>query len=390
MKISLTKKIYLSNFVLSIVILELIIGGSGRIFSINNYLTLRMLFFVCLVPSSILLLLKKKHVNVELIILVFGQMLLLLTGTIIGLHNDASWNLVFTDVKQQLYFFMIIYFFNTFNSYSKVNYCIKVLKTGAMLLTIGYLSILILIYLNIIDFSTIYKILGDPGLYKEFRFRGTKGFFFYKSFIYLDIALVFYLLLDKHKKIYAFLILAAVYLTYMRGLIIALGIIFIIDIFLKNQGKINLWKFFTIFIALGVVIVYIYTFTDAIGSKTSDVRTTQIIQVFNEINPFSFLFGHGFGVGVEARPVHMEITYLELFHKQGLLGLSFWLFILYIITRDFTLLKGTFPEIYPLYLGVLIVYIISFMNPFLINSIGMSYILIIYSIFKYFIEIIKE
>lgn len=386
MKLRKPAKIDLASLILFLVILEIVIGGGGRVFPVYHGLTLRMFFFIVLVPISIIDTILKRNMLRELLVLIVIQFVLLSMSILNGFLHGANIGLIQADVKQQLYFFMILYFYNSFKSIDRVNLFIKTLKFATLFLAIAYLIIQLLIYFNLLDFHVIYNVLNDPNLFKEFRFRGNKGFFFYKSFIYMDIGLIFYILLNKSKKLYPLIILLAIYFTYMRGLIIVLAILFLLHIFIKKSGKVNTWQLLIVLAGVMLFIIYSYTFTGAIGSKASDVRLLQIIQVFKEINPFSLIFGHGFGVGVDIRPVHMEITYLELFHKQGIIGISFWFYILFILIRDFLRIKDKFQEAYPLFLGVLIVFLVSITNPFLINSIGMSYLLITYSIYKFFIK----
>lgn len=98
-----------------------------------------------------------------------------------------------------------------------------------------------------------------------------------------------------------------------------------------------------------------------------------------EKSKFNILVGKGLGIGVPIRPVHMELTYLEIFFKQGLLGLSFWLFILLYCIYKFKLAiknKIDLNDILPWLTGVFIVYLQSITNPLLVNSIGMSFVII--------------
>ena len=85
------------------------------------------------------------------------------------------------------------------------------------------------------------------------------------------------------------------------------------------------------------------------------------------------------GIGVPIRPVHMELTYLEIFFKQGLLGVSFWIFILFYCIYKFKIASKNnidLQNIIPWLTGVFIVYLQSITNPLLVNSIGMSFVII--------------
>ena len=53
-------------------------------------------------------------------------------------------------------------------------------------------------------------------------------------------------------------------------------------------------------------------------------RLSTIREVEEDITASSLLWGHGLGIGVPSRPQEMEITFLEIFHKEGLIGVSVW------------------------------------------------------------------
>jgi len=130
---------------------------------------------------------------------------------------------------------------------------------------------------------------------------------------------------------------------------------------------------------------------DYLGNKSvsDSIRFLQIQQVVEMVNPFSFFIGHGYGVGVPIRPGHMEIMYLEIFHKQGIIGLIFWLSIFV-----FLCLKAYNYKMYciansiknpidtrPFLLGLWFLYLQSVFNPFLTNSMGMTFLFITIVIF---------
>ena len=131
---------------------------------------------------------------------------------------------------------------------------------------------------------------------------------------------------------------------------------------------------------------------EALGDKSASdsIRIVQIQQVFERINPLSFFIGHGFGVGVPIRPHHMEITYLEIFHKQGILGLAFWFLIptyiglKYYNYRIYRKEKAaTNPiDVRPFLFGVCFLYLQSLFNPYLTNSMGMTFLFIALIVFE--------
>ena len=84
-------------------------------------------------------------------------------------------------------------------------------------------------------------------------------------------------------------------------------------------------------------------------------------------------------MGVPIRPIHMELTYLEIFFKQGILGLSFWLFIFFYCIYNFKKAWKNHVDlntILPWIIGVFVIYLQSITNPLLVNSIGMSFVIL--------------
>jgi hypothetical protein len=117
-----------------------------------------------------------------------------------------------------------------------------------------------------------------------------------------------------------------------------------------------------------------------LGNKSAgdSIRIETIKEVFDMTTIKSSLIGHGFGIGTETRPVRMEITFLEIFHKQGFLGLSVWFLLLGLVIFDINKIKNR--DVKRKYMMcVLFTYLISVTNPYLNNPIGISLILIIWS-----------
>ena len=167
-------------------------------------------------------------------------------------------------------------------------------------------------------------------------------------------------------------------LTLTRGFILfttALLLFFLVFIY-KNK----LLKFFIIIGGLIITVIAIPILFDALGDKSDSdsMRYVQIEQVMSNVNPISLIFGHGFGVGIEIRPIHMELSFLEIFHKQGLIGLIFWICVFSHIFFMFFNIKDrkVKNQGYPFVLSVVFVILQSTTNPFMNNPIGLTMILL--------------
>ena len=115
-----------------------------------------------------------------------------------------------------------------------------------------------------------------------------------------------------------------------------------------------------------------------IGDKalSDSIRIQQLVQVGERVNPISLFIGHGFGIGVPVREVHMEIAYLEVFHKQGILGLCLWALFFIFLYNTYVRAKNFMNIRKPFFLSVCFVLLVSLVNPIFNNPIGLSLFMI--------------
>jgi len=363
-----------------LIIIEGILLGSGRVIEINIF-SLRMLLFTVAILYSLLFLLvtgvKKKY----FLLVIFYAIFLLLFPAFIGAINGGETTLIFDDIKPLSYFLIIPFFSNTISNKATIIQVNKIIKLCSFCLLIAYFVLIILIQMQFINFIDIYIILSESG---DSFFRGDQGYFFYKGFIYLCIGLFFFIL-NKNilSKIIAILFLIGITLTFTRGFIIFTAIIiysYLLYSTLKSKKIFTLKSLFFLFFPLIALPQLLNWFLDNLGDKieSDSVRLLTIDQVFDNLNPLSLFIGHGFGIGVPLRPVHMEISYLEIFHKQGIIGILWWLFVLLTILFKFQkACKNGYSDLAtPYLLASIFVYLQSLTNPFINNPIGMLIIII--------------
>ncbi len=356
------------------IILEISLGGGGR-FTSFGAVTLRMLLFAL----SILYFLfaaKGNTVSKQYMTLTFVFFINLVFSTYIGLINNASIDNISEDIKSFSYFLIFPFLAETINSVNRVKLILKIIMTSSLIMSIGYLIIYYLLENKVIDFQTFYVLTEESG---EIFFRNESAFF-YKGFLFPCIG-VFIFLQNKDiwSKIAALIMMFAVFMTYTRGFLISIIIILTASLLIKSIYKKR-------FVPLIVVALFFMStassfmsfYVDAVGSKeeSDTIRITTMNEVFSKIDFLSFWIGHGLGIGVPTRPIHMEISFLEIFHKQGVVGLLFWMVIFVAISRKFieTCRIRRTKESLPLYLSSVFIYIQSQTNPFLTNPIGVCMI----------------
>ena len=353
--------------------MELVLCGSGQIIHVVGGLTLRMLnYLLALCITSFYIC--RKHMNKDT-----GKILMLFVfttciGISLCLISDNTVNL-FDDINQLSFFLMLPFMSYLVKNLDMVNAVSKTIRYSVLLMAIIYLVYIILIkFVGVIDFRTFYILMEDEG---DFLFRGNKGEMFYKGFLYLAIGLLFWI--KERKYFYSFLILLAIYYTMTRGFyvitILCLGLLYI-ACHKVTSGTIFFLLIFSFCVLL--VVNYLGLFDVSENREDGDaLRVLTMQQVFERITPLSLIIGHGFGCGVPVRTIHMENAFLEIFHKQGLIGLFLWSYLLYKIVVFYKHVPFIYKSIASVYMiGTVGIYVQSLFNPYLTNPIGMSFVLL--------------
>ena len=360
-----------------ITLLELFLGGGGRVFEFGG-IPLRMLLFILNIILIGVLYVYKSSIPQYVVILSLAILGILLVYAVLGLINGAALPLILEDVKPLSYFFSVIFFSYYINSMKRVSLIVSLVKKSSLFLALVYVGIQALFYLGKIDFQAFYYYMNTHVSPSDFFFRGTQGLFFYKGFLYMVVGLIFWIH-DRKKKwrgVAIVTIMIAMVLTGTRGFILTFAFLYALFFGIPYLLKLNT-KF--LILAFVLIIGSIYFFGNInLGDKelSNSIRVQQLVQVIERVNPISFVVGHGFGIGVPIREVHMEIGYLEVFHKQGVLGLSLWAIFFIILYNKYIKMKNFIYLRKAFFLSVLFVILLSFTNPFFNNPIGISLFMI--------------
>jgi hypothetical protein len=377
------------------ILAELILGG-GRLISLGP-VSLRMVLFSLAIICTVIHLwnggrIEKKYTK---LLLVFTFMLVI--GIAIGLLADANKSLLWEDVKPLLYFYLLPFFSFAITSQNDLIHIRKVVIMLASFMAFSFLTILLMISSGLLPFLDFYNIAYPTG---EFFFRGEYSFF-YKGFIYLCIGFLFGHISFKKNYWWLLIILgSAIALTFTRGFILALGLCYVVYyLFIKKYYVPTLAALSISFCILffgkelyGSIsqLLNDATATHNVSGKeqhtksllgdrefSDNERIRQIKQVAVAITMPSSIWGHGFGNGIDSRPVHMEISYLEIFHKQGLIGIVCWGVILLSIIISY---KNHWPMKSDLgdafLMSALFVFFQSLTNQYINNPIGLGMVLI--------------
>ncbi len=372
----------LLKIIFAITLLELFVGGGGRIFEIGP-ITLRMVLFFLNMVLVALLYLERGKIPAYTIVLCFAALIILVFYSFLGWVNGAPLRLIAEDIKPLSYFFCVLFFGYYIDSEERVRLVVSLLKKSSLFMALAYISIQVLFYLGKIPFLPFYEYVNTQVSETDFSFRGLEGLFFYKGFMYMVVGLIFWIHSpgSKRKSLAILIITAAMILTGTRGFILMFGFVYALFYGIPLLLKLNIKM---LILAAVVVFGSIFFFGSRdIGDKdlSDSIRVQQATQVVQDIDPLSFFIGHGFGNGVQIRPVHMEIAYLETFHKQGVLGLCLW-GLFFLVLYNAYMRKSNFPAIRKaFFLSLLFMVLLSVTNPFFNNPIGISLFMISLSAF---------
>ncbi|TFG75261.1 MAG: hypothetical protein E4H26_06415, partial [Flavobacteriales bacterium] len=212
-------------FVLTL--MELFLGGGGRVFEIGPA-TFRMLFFLLNFVIAGALYLERGSVPKYVIMLMMAVSGTLLFYTALGWFNGAPWALIAEDVKPLSYFYSIFFFSYYINSLQRVQLVVSLIKKTSLLMALAYILTQGLFFLGRIDFMSFYNYVNTQVSPSDFIFRGTQGLFFYKGFLYMVVGLIFWIhsTNSRRKGIAIFVIMAVMILTGTRGFLLIFGLLY--------------------------------------------------------------------------------------------------------------------------------------------------------------------
>jgi hypothetical protein len=385
-----------SMMIFKVQVLELILGGGGRLTAVGP-VSLRMVLFVLAMMCTIVHLARGRRIPRNLLILMIIFSASLVLAVIVGLFNESLPLLIWEDVKPLLFLYALPFFYFSVTDLRVAADVNRLIRLGGILLASGFLLILILIHTDIIPFLSFYHAVLDT---EEFFFRGELSFIF-KGFLYLGIAFIFVQQAKGRIWIKA-LLLFAIVLTVTRGFWVSLALTYAVHYLIIAERSVLRRRALVTSLGFAVLFVLAVFFgrqaiagaSRLVGSMMDNgekrelnprllgdrdhsdgIRMAQLRSVAGLASPVSVLVGHGFGNGIPERPVHMEIAYLEIFHKQGIVGLTVWGYFFFLIWTLFRR-EGNASEARPFFLAAVFVAIQSAFNQYMNNPIGMSMIML--------------
>ena len=400
-------------FVISLT--ELLVGGGGRLFEIGP-LTLRMYLFGATQAVVWWSIFRGSWRPDKSILKLFAALAgLTALSAAIGWVNNAPLGAIITDVKPLLYWANLLFYAQIVQSTKHIELVKACFRWSAAGMAVTYLLVLLLWRFGIIHGWGMY-LWALPT--EELSFRGSLGFF-YKGFIFLPIGIFFWLQENSYyrKFIWVFLIYLAMLLTFTRGFWLIIFAIHLLYTIFYNPKNVVSWLavvlMLTSLFSVGLYVSQVPNqnfpelaafqensrevykrkplkdwqrklgnmFSQGFEDRESSIidRIIQVGEVADAASATSILLGNGLGKGIESRPVHMEISYLEIFHKQGLLGLGVWAALFFALWKGFYRRMGRSLKHIPFeddafvfFMAAAFMFAISFLNPFINAPMGLG------------------
>jgi hypothetical protein len=363
----------LTTVFVCVLLLELVIGGGGRLVEVGP-VTARMILFLISIVISISIIIVHRAVSREVMFVILSFTILQCYSVIVGVSAGNDLAGILNDLKPMLFFYLIVFF--DLYRFVVLDNVFSIIRFGAVFMATCYLLVITLMNLGIIPFEVIY-LINETG---EFFFREEKGFV-YKGYLFVVLGALYYFINGKGwKDVLIFLFLCtSIYFVYARGFIVSIAICILMFYLIDKRLKSKLKLVFLLLLLPVLIVFYLSFFQDRVSSDAS--RLDDIFFLLEHFNSMKAIFiGEGYGGLINGRE-KIEYSLFEILYKSGVLGLTFWLGLYSIIALRF---MGSLKNSQDITMFVLVscVYIQSFFNPYLNNPIGMSFVLISFIYFK--------
>lgn len=363
-----------------LVVIELLLGGGGRLLDIGP-VTLRMLLFAAAIVVTIGLALHGKTARSDMTLalaLVLTFFVVHLPPIVQGAVRGVPAPDIFAEIQPLMYWLIAPFFAYALQYKAQVVLTAALVRWAGALLGSAYLLVLFALALGLVDFPALYMALGSSG---EFAFRG-ESFFVYKGFVFVGVALVFIVAIDSSwRKTLALLIAAALILTLTRGFVLSTSAAILLMLLVTGRKRTVALGCAGAVVALTLVWVYLPALDENLTSRyeeSDSVRQRDMTFMRENIEASTLAIGNGFGARIDDQ-LNIENTYLWIVWKTGTIGLLFWMFPLLLCWHAYSRAVRR-PQALPLanayFFSVVLIYLQTATNPYLNNPIGLSFVLL--------------
>lgn len=303
----------LNKLLLSLITIEIVYGGGGRLLDGLGVPPLRYaLFFLALSLFILNFICFVAKVTYKKFILILSIILLPVYGALVGVVSDNNISSIMFDVQPFMYIMILPFlcFMDERLTNWTTKFFINTVKVYSVLVSIMYILYIALLKAGLINFNYIYSILSETS---EFFFRPS-GAFFAKSFFFLGIGAIFFFC-ERKTKLFM-LTMVALILTETRGVFLFSCVaIMIANLKINSIAKNTAFILFVVTAGIAMIII-----VGERGGDSDSVRINDFAYVMSNITDISTLFGKGFGAYIGDRS-RIEVVPLEIFYKTGIVGI---------------------------------------------------------------------
>lgn len=423
---------------LTIIFIELFVGGGGRLIDFG-VLSIRQVLFLLLIATFIYRIVKDKaylnfRVNTffrlnSVTIGIYALLFWFVASALIGFINGHPLSVIVMDFFRVSYFvayFPLAYYLSG-ERFSKSR-IISILKPSALVVAI-FTIIVSLLGKTIFsaNFAPFYNFMN--WIMNDDLFFRPSNSVFYKSHLFVMIALIISLndvLNKKYTRLdVAIVILGTVSVLWSetRGFLLALMASLLMLVILdakvvsdKFKGISNKFKSLfqskwfvkkTIILMMVVCLLpflYKYMTLERFNEDTiiidpaDDITVDQGPQINDESvnarlefivdskeillnNPIYLVFGTGYGMEIAERLDGIEMSFLDILVEQGLIGLGIWFFLFFLVFINYYVGYKKTGQLHTLEISLMAAFIgvllVTNINPFINNPIGISFFLVL-------------
>jgi hypothetical protein len=180
---------------------------------------------------------------------------------------------------------------------------------------------------------------------------------------------------------WAIIVVIALVMSITRGLILSTSFAVLLLLILQRRWRQLGLALVAISCLAFLVFDYMPSEDEALSlnqEKSNDVRIDDFAYIVKNFKVGSLLFGEGMGTLINER-INIENTFLWAFWRLGIVGVLFWVIPLILCISYFVKIKKYNPNFNlacAYFFSTVLIYVQTITNPYLNNSIGLSFVLV--------------
>lgn len=400
-----------------IIIAELVLGGSGRLVTFGSFLSLRYILFISAILYFVFTcIINKFEIQKNMFyvdVLAFFTMFSI--AIVLGIVHEYGMGNIIKSAQGYLYLLMYFPMSKLINTKEKSKQAFRLFINCAVVLALITLAIFVVFYLNPAVQETLSPLLTKFD-YGYIALRGGLPAVFLKTSPLIAVAfmllLLYFINLKSERTPIQLAKLMILFVGLLATMSMGIWVATFVGVFLTilfSKGKYKVIGLVTIVIIAGIAYYLLSGYiATSLSNRLSTNDSSYIIkldQAYQLIRNWGnrLFFGNGFGIEItfltelgSRTMINFELFWLQLLVNMGLIG--FAVYIKMFIKSAFYSFKISkvisFEEslhLKSIIVGLIVLAIISSVNPFLNNPIGIGYLVIVMTtISAYSKELKKE